>query len=189
MGRIILARSGMTEYDEDERIAGSLDMPLSAKGRAEAEDLARDLKSFEVEAVYAAAGEASLATARLIADEHDLKVKQLSELRNQNFGCWEGLRLEELRRMNPRVYKLWEENPCAVEPPNGEMVDEVRARAEKLVKPLLKKHDDAGFILVAPDPLRKLIRCWLKRTAADLPWETSGPLWEAFDFGAANRLV
>jgi phosphoserine phosphatase len=189
MGRIILARSGMTEYDEDERIAGSLDMPLSAKGIAEAEDLARDLKSFEVEAVYAAAGEASQATARLIAEEHDLKVKLLPELRNQNFGCWEGLRLEELRRMQPRVYKLWEENPCAVEPPNGEMVDEVKARVEKLLKPLLKKHDDAGFILVAPDPLRKLIRCWLKRTAADLPWETSGPLWEAFDFGATAKPV
>ena len=86
MGRLILARSGMTEYDEDERIAGSLDMPLSTKGIAEAEDLARDLKSFEVEAVYAAAGEASLATAQLIAEEHDLKVKQLPELRNQNFG-------------------------------------------------------------------------------------------------------
>src|SRR5262245_61538809 len=80
MGRIILARSGMTEYDEDERIAGSLDMPLSPKGQAEAEDLARDLKSFQVEAVYAAAGEAPQATAKLIAEEHDLKVRQLPDL-------------------------------------------------------------------------------------------------------------
>jgi len=187
MGRIILARSGVTEYDEDERITGSLDMPLSEKGKAEADDLARDLKSFDVGAVYAACGEASLETARIIAEEHDLKVRPLADLRNQDFGCWQGLRLDELRRMQPKVYKLWEENPCSVEPPNGEMVDEVKTRVEKALKPLLKKHDDAGFILVAPDPLRKLIRCWLKKTAADLPWETNGPLWEAFDFSAMSR--
>jgi probable phosphoglycerate mutase len=187
MGRIILARSGTTEYDEDERICGSLDMPLSAKGDSEAEDLARDLRSFPLEAVYAAAGEASMATAKRIGEELGVRVRQLPDLTNQDFGCWQGLRLEELRRMNPRVYKLWEENPCAVEPPNGEMVDEVKARVEKSLKPLLKKHDDATFVLVAPDPLRKVIRCWLTKTAADLPWESNGPLWESLDFAAASR--
>src|SRR5262245_29142030 len=114
MSRIILARAGSTDYDEQHRISGLLDLPLSPHGSAEADTIARDLRSLALETIYAAAGEASLATAKRIGEELDVKVKALSELRNQDFGCWQGLQFEELKRKHPRVFRQWEEDPQSV---------------------------------------------------------------------------
>src|SRR4051794_39881395 len=119
--RIILTRSGATDYDDQHRIAGTLDVPLNCRGRAEAADLARDLRKEPVEAVYAAAGEASAQTAAILGERLGAKVKVLDDLRNQDFGLWQGLSLEELKQRHPKLVKLWEDSPCSVCPPNGEM--------------------------------------------------------------------
>jgi broad specificity phosphatase PhoE len=191
MGRIILARAGTTDYDDQHRIAGTLDLPLNCRGQAEAADLARDLRTIPLTVVYAAAGEASIATGQVLAETLDVKLKQLEDLHNQDFGLWQGLQLDELRRKHPRVYKQWEDDPCSVCPPNGEMVDQVVERVSKTLRPLLRRHGGDTIALVAPDPLRKLIRCYLKRTAVCHPWEDGGfgPLWEALEVSTNGQPV
>jgi broad specificity phosphatase PhoE len=162
MGRIVLARAGSTDFDDQHRLAGTLDLPLSVKGE----------------------GEASLATAEKLGHDLDVKVKQLDDLRNQDFGLWQGAQVDDLRRKHPRVFKQWEDSPCSVCPPNGEMVEQVLERINKSLRPILKKHAGETIAIVAPDPLRRVIGCYLKRRAPECPVDEAVdhvPLWEVLD--------
>ena len=161
MGQIILARAGTTDFDEQDRIAGTLDLPLNLRGQAEVLQMAREMEGLPIERIFAANSEAARETAKFLGEHMDVKVRILEELTNQYLGLWQGLQVDEVRRRHRKVFRQWEESPTNICPPAGEMVDEVLERIEANLRPVLKRSRDELVVLVAPDPLRQLIRCYL----------------------------
>src|SRR5688572_15621720 len=53
MGQIILARAGTTDFDEQDRIAGTLDLPLNVRGQAEVLQMAREMEGLPIERIFA----------------------------------------------------------------------------------------------------------------------------------------
>jgi broad specificity phosphatase PhoE len=159
-----------------------LDIPLSARGRAELADLATQFRPLGIREVFATSGEAARESATYLAEQLDAKVRFLDDLKNQDLGLWQGLTVDEVRRRHKRVFKQWEESPCAVCPPAGEMVDQVLERVQKGLKPVLKRCRRRPVLLVAPDPLRKVIRCHLKGIdVADPSAHENGARWELIE--------
>jgi broad specificity phosphatase PhoE len=66
-------------------------------------------------------------------------------------------------------------------PPNGEPVLRVMERVAHAIKPLLKRHAGHTILLVAPDPLRGMIRSYLRNVPIGCPWECESPLWESIE--------
>lgn len=179
MGQLILARAGSTEFDEQGRIVGTLNVPLSLRGEAEIVELARELRAVEVEAIYTSGGLSAEMSGKLLGQELDVKVRTIDDLTNLDFGLWQGLQIEEVRRKHPKVYKQWEESPCLVCPPAGEMLEQVVERVHRLIKPVLRKAQSGPVVLVAPEPLRRVIRCELtKADPCHLFEQAEGPNWE-----------
>jgi broad specificity phosphatase PhoE len=182
MVQIILARAGSTDYDDQERVVGNLDIPVNVRGQAEMAELASELRRYKVGAVYSTAAESARQSAKFLGEQLDLKVRVLEDLRNQDFGLWQGLKVDELRRKHRKVYKQWEESPCAVCPPAGEMIEQVFQRVRKGLKPVLKRRHNDVAVLIAPDPLRQVIRCYLKhRDLSDIWADDNGSTWEVID--------
>jgi broad specificity phosphatase PhoE len=185
MATIILARAGTTDYDEQDRIIGTLDIPVNLRGQAELADMARELRGRDVSSVYATASESAQQSASFLAGKLNAKMRVLDGLRNQDFGLWQGMRVEELKRKHRRVYKQYEDTPCAVCPPAGEMIEQVFDRVTKGIRPLLKRVGDGTVVLFAPDPLRQVIRCYLRHedlNQLEAPGEDEpADLWEAIE--------
>ena len=81
-------------------------------------------------------------------------------------GLWQGLKVDEIRRKHPKVFKQWQESPQAICPPGGETLTEAVARVRKaLEKPLKKK---GRLAVVAADPLAAII-CAVVRGATPEP--------------------
>lgn len=180
MSHMILTRSGTTDFDEQERLTGTLDVPINGRGQEELARMAEELRGFPVEMIYAAAGSAARESAEFLGRELQVKVKVLDDLHNLDFGRWQGLPLGELRKKHRKVFKYWEETPCAVCPPDGEMLPSVRDRVQKALRPVLKKAQSGMVVLVAPEPLRSVIRCYLKGENLDQLWDAGNPngCWE-----------
>ena len=172
MLRIILARPGSTEFDEQRRIKGTLSIPLSEQGMRQAAATAKAFLDEKVEVVYTSPCEAALQTADALAESLGLKVKQLDKLQNLNHGLWQGKLIDDVRKRQPKVYRQWQEHPESVCPPEGEMIDAARQRVQATLAKLLKKHKDGVIALVVPEPLASLIRC-------DLSGRELGDLWQA----------
>ncbi len=158
MVRIVLARPGATELDEQERIKGTLDMPLSDHGNRQIVETARELAAVDIEVVYTSPCQAAFETGRAIGEFLGVKVKQLDKLRGLNQGLWQGKRIEEVRQKQPKIYRRWQDNPETVCPPEGEMLEQARDRIQSALTKLLKKHKNGVIAIVVPEPLASLIK-------------------------------
>ena len=152
--QVILVKSGSTELDDQGRISGSLDLPLSETGRDEAQQLASLLKGLNVKAVFTAACLAAQETGRVIAKACTKSRIRVEETwTNLDHGLWHGRCLEEVKENVPKFYRQWQENPDAVCPPGGETFREVIQRCQPAVERLLKKRKSGSVVIVAPQPL------------------------------------
>ena len=77
---------------------------------------------------------------------------------NLNHGLWQGKLIDDVRRLQPKVYRHIQDFPEAFSPPGGETIEGAQARVRKSVSKLVKKHRNGFIALVVPDPLSILVR-------------------------------
>ena len=172
MLRILIIHPGCTDYDEQERIQGSLDIPLSQRGNNEVVLLIEQLQDQQIEMIYAPPCQPAEQTASAIAGKLEIKLKKLDRLQNLDQGLWEGMLIEDVKLKQPKVYKQWQEQPENVCPPGGEMLGEAAERVRVTMTKLLKKHKSGTIAIVTPEPLASLLRQFISN-------EELGDLWKA----------
>jgi probable phosphoglycerate mutase len=163
-------RPGQTEYDLQGRISGRLSLPLTELGHQQVVRMAAQLKGADLDAIYTAGTEPSWATAIALADVLDCDVKAVEGLVNFDLGLWQGLCVDEIRQRQPRLYRLWQEAPDAVCPPQGETCEEAYERIVVALKKPLRRN--RPFAVVCPEPLATLVSCVLRGSIERRP----GPL-------------
>jgi broad specificity phosphatase PhoE len=167
MTQVFLIRPGATVYDEQNRVQGVLDVPLSDRGRAEVAALAQalpaQLDGVGLAALYCGPGESVVRTAEAVGKALGLRPKRLDDLRNLDQGLWQGLQVDEIKRRNLRVFRQWVDDPLTVCAPLGETVENALERVKSALKPLIKRHQDEAIGLVVGEPLAQLVACLLRR--------------------------
>jgi broad specificity phosphatase PhoE len=172
MLQIVLMRPGSTDYDVQERIQGSLDMPLSEQGIAEVAQMVEQLRDKQIAVVYSPVSQPSQQTAEIVAKALGIRRKKIERLQSLNQGLWQGMLVDEVRRKQPKVYRQWQEQPENVCPPEGEMLSAADERVRAALLKLLKRHKEGVIGLVVPEPLLSLARRFV--THGEL-----GDLWKA----------
>ena len=163
MTQIILIRPGATAYDEQNRVQGVLDIPLSDRGWAEVAELTKQLAEVSLAALYCGPSENASRTAEAVGRKLGLRPRRVDELRNLDQGLWQGLQVDEIKRRHVKVFRQWLDDPCTICPPYGEMVNDALDRVKAALKPLIKRHRDEAIGLVACEPIARLIACLLRR--------------------------
>jgi broad specificity phosphatase PhoE len=185
MTQIVLIRPGTTPFDEQGRIQGTLDIPLSQRGSAEVRKLADELAVFQIDAVYSCPCQSACETANAVAEALGAKYKPLDRLQNVNQGLWQGRCMDEVRQTQPKVYRQWQERPETVCPPGGETLCEAWERVEATIAKLLRKHDDETIAMVVPEPMASLVRSHLVGGELSDLWKAhaAGGQWEVITIG------
>jgi broad specificity phosphatase PhoE len=178
--RVLFVRTGETEWEGAGRMTGATDVPLSAAGRTAVKSLAGQLQDVKLSTIYCAPDDASMATAQEVASSTGGRVKALEDLAEVNLGLWEGMLSKDLEEKCPRAYKQWLDDPSLVQVPEGESLDEARARlVETLVRVLDKVRWGNGAVGVVLRPLAmSLVGCAL----SDVP---TSSLWTMMNAGSA----
>lgn len=91
MTTLLLVRHGETDWNAEGRLQGHTDRPLNDFGRRQARALADRLAGEDVTAVYASDLERARETAEILAERLGLPVVTEPDLRERNWGNWEGL--------------------------------------------------------------------------------------------------
>lgn len=142
--RVLLVRTGETEWERDGRIAGHSDVPLSEGGKRAAAELARQFEGTHLAVVYCGPDEASIATAGELAKATGARVKPVPCLAEINYGLWEGLLERELEEKCPTAYRQWQEDPSVVQVPEGEMLEDAQERLLTGLSKSLEKNRPEG---------------------------------------------
>ncbi|MEZ6129271.1 MAG: histidine phosphatase family protein [Planctomycetaceae bacterium] len=163
MSTVVLIRPGCTNYDDQSRLLGTLEMPLNDAGMEQVEDIIRHLQQENVrlEAIYTAPADPACSTARAIAEsQHGVKVKELDALRNVDQGLWQGLPEADVRKRYPQFFRNGREKPQTICPPEGETLGDACERIQKVLNKAVRKYQ--VLAVVVPDPIASVIRCALE---------------------------
>ena len=123
--RLTVVRHGETEWSRDGKHTGRTDIPLTDAGRAVAAKLAQALG----DRTYALVLTSPMARARdtaAIAGFPDAVVDD--DLREWDYGDYEGCTTSEIRRSDDADWLLWDDGV-----PNGETLADVSARADRVI--------------------------------------------------------
>jgi probable phosphoglycerate mutase len=183
MVQLLLIRPGATEYDQQGRLQGTLDVPLCEDGRQEVEKMVQELSDQPISAIYSSPCQAAAQTAEALGAALDLKIKTLDKLQNLDQGLWQGMLVADVKTKQPKVYRQWQDQPETVCPPQGETLGAAKQRVQAMVAKLVKKHKPESVLaIVAPEPLASVIRNVLCH-------EEWGDLWQCSAAGAQWRII
>lgn len=157
---LITIRSAATDYELQGRVRGSLDVPPCAAGLAEVTALADRLSDAPPEAIYTSPTACGIESGRIISNRCGVTPKRIDLLTNLDFGLWQGKLVSEIRRLQPRLYRQWQDDPWSVAPPEGELLEEASSRVEDALEKLFKRHPTGRIAVVVPAPLDAIVR-WL----------------------------
>jgi len=188
MVQIVLIRPGCTDYDQQRRIQGTLDVPLNAEGSTEVARMTDELRELKLEVLYASDSQPSLQTAEAIAEALDVKLKKLDQMENHNFGLWQGMQIDEVRLKQPKVYRQWQEMPQNICPPEGEMLSEAEERVRASMNKILKRHKEGAVGVVVPEPLATLVRRFIVQGELGDLWKVTADhgRWEVLEVVPAD---
>jgi broad specificity phosphatase PhoE len=88
---LLLVRHGETDWNAEGRLQGHTDRPLNAWGREQAKRLADRLEGEPIDAVYASDLSRARETAEILGERLGLTVVIDPDLREKDWGNWEGL--------------------------------------------------------------------------------------------------
>jgi broad specificity phosphatase PhoE len=147
--RIFLIRHGSTVLTAEDRFAGAVDVPLSDKGREQAQRLALRLAGEKIEAIYASPLGRTVETATILAAPHRLDVQKREGLREISHGRWEEMTRHEVEEKFPEEAKAWEQDPYTFAPVGGESGLGVTARALPVLMDIVRAHPAEKVFVVS----------------------------------------
>jgi len=158
---IYLVRHGQTVWNEEGKLCGSSDVPLSDEGLVQAQKVAARMKNVNLSAIYSSPLLRARQTAEAIASHHNLPVQVEPDLREVDYGEWEGLKVDEAMEKFPELERLRREDPMNFVAPKGEPMKNFAQRVIAAVQRIALRHPDETICIVAHQTVNRFVLCWV----------------------------
>ncbi len=152
--QVVIVRHGETEWSREGRHTGRTDVPLTAEGERQARGLGHVLRRWRFAAVYSSPLQRARRTCGLAGySEQEVTDADLAEW---DYGDYDGLTLRQIRERLPG-WILWRDGV-----PGGEPIDEVAARADRVIS--RARSVDGDVLLVAHGHLLRILAArWIEQ--------------------------
>lgn len=173
--RVILVRHGETEANHLQIWHGSLDAPLTERGKAQVQATARRfaelIKQTPVDRLYVSPLPRAQSTAAAIAAAIGDPPVIEESLREFSIGDWEGRTFRDLID-NEQLWRHWDADPNFA-PPNGESPRSFGERAEAALDALAARHPQQTVVAVTHGGvIGAVLDAWLGDHTGDwMRWE------------------
>jgi broad specificity phosphatase PhoE len=144
--KLYLARHGETDLNIDDRYQGSSNAPLNHAGMTQARRLAQALPA-GIQHIVASPQQRALQTALTVAQARGLKVAVAPDLRERDFGAFEGLTQAEVAARYPALAPTGMLTEWDVPPTGGETTRQVVMRVSGVLRDLQAQHADQVVLL------------------------------------------
>jgi alpha-ribazole phosphatase/probable phosphoglycerate mutase len=156
---VFVIRHGATEGSEVPRYKGATDVPISEKGEAQVRSTAEFMEKNGLvpDAVYSSTLSRALRSAEIVASRFGLEQVGVPELRERDFGLWEGMSFEEIQEKFPDAFSSWARDPLRYSPLEGESTLDVRDRVMPALEQILHSHKGGTVAVVAHGGVNRVV--------------------------------
>ncbi len=145
---VIVVRHGQTTWNKEGRWQGHFDSPLTPRGLAQAEALARRLVNQRFSALYSSDLGRATQTAQIISAATGRGVVCDARLRERNLGIFQGLTSEEIKTTYPEEYEIYRSRDPDHVLPGGESLRYQVERNVGCFEELARKHVGESIVVV-----------------------------------------
>ncbi|MGP8051476.1 MAG: alpha-ribazole phosphatase [Desulfobaccales bacterium] len=157
--RLYLVRHGQVAEGHTTRYHGHNDIGLSPGGVQQFEALVAQLAAVPLKGIYSTDLSRTIKGAEIISRGRELAPLVIPELRELNFGVWEGLTFTEILEQYPSQLEARLRDLSSFRIPGGESLKDLEARALPRLRELLARHREAAFLIVAHAGVNRVILC------------------------------
>ena len=145
---LLLIRHAESSWNAAGRWQGHGDPPLSDRGRAQANALARELARETIDVLVSSDLRRAAETAAILGQARGLQPELNPRLRELDLGDWEGLTSDEIERTAGDVLQRLNDGDLDVRPGGGENLREIEQRAFSVVTDLVDAHPGRRLAIV-----------------------------------------
>lgn len=166
--RLYVARHGQTQWNAENKICGTTDLPLNELGWAQAAELAEKCGAYQIDLIVSSTMLRARQTAGVVAEKYNLPVITDPRLVEQNYGIYEGM-----DRQTPGF--LANKRHFAYRYPQGESMLDVGHRIYSLLEDVKREHGDKNVLIVCHGGVMRLIRSYFEDMTNDEYYHYSEP--------------
>ncbi|NLK94555.1 MAG: histidine phosphatase family protein [Clostridiales bacterium] len=162
---IYLTRHGSTKWNLEKRLQGQKDSELTEEGIKQAEALRNRLKNIDIDVIYSSPIKRAFRTATIAKGNKDIELIPCEELKELNFGEYEGFTEEELLNegKGSEVSRIFS-GEMDVRLPKGETLRELSKRVGEFIDNLLIKDEGKKILIVTHGAALKAILRHIQKT-------------------------
>jgi broad specificity phosphatase PhoE len=149
--RLVLVRHGETLHNVAGIAQGWQDSELSERGHAQVASIARRLHTLGCDALFSSTLNRARTSAQAISDLTGIPIQPLDDLREMNYGAWEGKSFLEVRKTDEDAYQRWNKEsdfPCPEGESHAHVLERMKrafdvVRASSAKRPVIVSHGTA----------------------------------------------
>ena len=169
--KIVLIPCALSEWREEGRLLGRVEVLPTPEGEREAATWAEALRPLGLAVIHHSPDDLATKTAKIIAKALGVKPRKSINLAEVDVGLWAGLTESDLQKRFETAYHELCESPLNVSPPDGEAFADARQRLTAELQKLLKKSGDDAVALVLRPLALSLVLSSLEGVEAGNFWE------------------
>jgi len=156
---LLLVRHAESSWNAAGRWQGHADPPLSERGVAQANALARDLAGEPIDRIVSSDLRRAAETAAILGRARGLEPLLEPRLRELDLGAWEGLTRDEIASTAQADLRRFDAGDPDVRPGGGETLREIERRVRFAVRELVEAHAGQRLAVVTHlGVIRALVR-------------------------------
>jgi len=148
-------------WNGQKRYSGHKDIPLTYNGTQHANMIGKFIGKFPIKTLISSDLQRAINTAKPIEKSLQIPLELDSNFREVNFGKLEGLKISEIKRFYPQVWRSYLTNPIETRFPGGETCSEALKRSTDSLKKMYNSNSLNGTLIVMHGTILRIILCYL----------------------------
>lgn len=162
IAKIYLGRHCKTQWNIENRLIGTTDLPLCAEGLAEANENKFKIENLGIDRIVCSSLKRAQETAKIYAEHLGVPLHVCAGLREIDHGIWNGQKLVELLNDPDSDFKQWFNDPTSIPIPQGsEPIESAQKRVVETIRKIALKYPGETVLVIMHKHIRSLLTCAL----------------------------
>lgn len=149
MTKIVFIRHGETDSNKNRLFAGQTDVALNSDGIRQAEETAKKLKSMQFDAAFCGQAKRVRQTYEILCRQINFgSVFFTADIREINFGSWEGLSQAQIESEYPHEWNAYMEGWTAFSFPGGEDIRDYFSNCSRFIRELVCQYPEKTIAVI-----------------------------------------
>lgn len=156
--KIYLVRHGKIEWNKSKAYIGQLDLPLSAEGIIQCDNLQAFFKEMPLDKIYSSSLKRCLHTTEILLGDRKKTVVVEEGFKEINMGVWEGVPFHIIKELYPDEYEKRGQKIETYKPIGGESFDQLKQRVLPILHNIIRESNvNPGLIVTHAGVIRVIL--------------------------------